>query len=54
MGIEYETGDSVQRSLDFWMPLSSYGVVSLEPQHAKRPNLPGGVTYLGDANDSVV
>ncbi len=38
-GMEYyETGDSVHRSLDFWMPLSSYGHCQSGAQHVQSPN----------------
>ena len=61
--IEYRNwGDSVQRSFDFWMPLSSYVNCQFwspqkrqEPKASRRGRGGGFVhTYLGDANDSVV
>lgn len=38
----YDAGDSVQRSLDFWMPLSSYGGCQSGLQHAKSQSFPAG------------
>lgn len=54
MGAEYEDMGFVQRSFDFWMPLSSCGNCQFGTQHVESQEPHGGVTYLGDANDSVV